>query len=114
MVQSFTARMAPAKDGRESAYADRYLADEPRADTQATGPWDTSMFVDDDGEYYCRVLLASDGVHFVPGAKVFYRATTCTRLSYIGRSKKKQDAQLLSMQLHVKFIRSLEDSDRVR
>jgi glycosyltransferase involved in cell wall biosynthesis len=82
--------------------------------TKAAGAWDTRLFVDDDGEYFCRVLLASDGVRFVPGAKVFYRSTPSTRLSYIGRSDKKKDAQLLSMQLHVKYIRSLEDSGRVR
>jgi glycosyltransferase involved in cell wall biosynthesis len=82
--------------------------------TKAAGAWDARMFVDDDGEYFCRVLLASNGVRFVRGAKVFYRITPSTRLSYIGRSNKKKDAQLLSMQLHVKYIRSLEDSDRVR
>src|SRR5258708_16134628 len=36
------------------------------------------------------------------------------RVSYGGGSVKKQDALLISMQLHVKYIRSLEDSDRVR
>jgi glycosyltransferase involved in cell wall biosynthesis len=82
--------------------------------TQAAGAWDTRLFVDDDGEYFCRVLLASDGVRFVPGAKVLYRISPSTRLSNIGRSDKKKDAQLLSMRLHVKYIRSLEDSDRVR
>jgi glycosyltransferase involved in cell wall biosynthesis len=82
--------------------------------TQAAGAWDTRLFVDDDGEYFCRVLLASDGVRFVPGAKVLYRITPSTRLSNIGRSDKKKEAQLLTMQLHVKYIRSLEDSDRVR
>ena len=39
--------------------------------TEAAGPWDTTMFVDDDGEYFCRVLLASEGVRFVPEAKVY-------------------------------------------
>jgi glycosyltransferase involved in cell wall biosynthesis len=82
--------------------------------TQAAGAWDTRLFVDDDGEYFCRVLLASDGVRFVPGAKVLYRITPSTRLSNIGRSDKKKEAQLLTMQLHVKYIRSLEDSERVR
>jgi glycosyltransferase involved in cell wall biosynthesis len=82
--------------------------------TNAAGAWDARLFVDDDGEYFCRVLLASDGVRFVPGAKVFYRITPSTRLSYIGRSDKKKDAQLLSMRLHVKYIRSLEESYRVR
>jgi glycosyltransferase involved in cell wall biosynthesis len=82
--------------------------------TQAAGPWDPRLFVDDDGEYFCRVLLASDGVRFVPGPKVYYRISTSARLSHIGQSDKKKDAQLLSMKLHVKYIRSLEDSDRVR
>jgi hypothetical protein len=54
--------------------------------TEAAGAWDPRLFVDDDGEYFCRVLLASDGVHFVPSVKVFYRANSSTRLSYIGRS----------------------------
>src|SRR4051794_35588628 len=28
----------------------------------AAGPWNSQMWVDDDGEYYCRVLRASKGV----------------------------------------------------
>ena len=81
--------------------------------TEAAGPWNTLLLGDDDGEYFCRVLLASDGVHFVPEAKVFYRATP-NSLSYIGRSDRKVVAQWRSMQLHVGYLRSLEDSPRVR
>ncbi len=33
---------------------------------EAAGPWDTRLLSDDDGEYYCRVLLASEGTRFVP------------------------------------------------
>jgi glycosyltransferase involved in cell wall biosynthesis len=82
--------------------------------TKAAGAWDVRLLGDDDGEYFCRVILASDGIRFVPGAKVFYRVTPSNRLSHIGQSDKKKDAQLLSMQLHVKYIRSLEESERVR
>jgi hypothetical protein len=35
-------------------------------------------------------------------------------LSYIGHSEKKMVAQLCSMELHLRYIRSLEDSPRVR
>jgi len=38
--------------------------------TDAAGPWDTRLLGDDDGEYFCRVLLASDGTRFVPEARV--------------------------------------------
>jgi hypothetical protein len=71
------------------------------------------MFVDDDGEFFCRVLLASDGVVFVPEARVFYRTRGADRLSYVGRSNRKLDAQFVSMQLHVRYLRSLADSERV-
>jgi glycosyltransferase involved in cell wall biosynthesis len=82
--------------------------------TTAAGPWDTRLLSDDDGEYFCRVLLASEGVRFVPDAKVFYRITASSRLSHVGASDRKKEALLLSMQLHVGYIRSLEDSERVR
>src|SRR5207244_8976209 len=35
-------------------------------------------------------------------------------LSYIGRSERKMEAQFVSMQLHIGYIRSLEDTERVR
>lgn len=84
--------------------------------TLAAGPWDTRLSSDDDGEYFCRVLLASEGVRFVPQAKVFYRGPGLAfgGLSHIGRSMRKIDAHWLSMQLHVKYLCSLEDSERVR
>jgi len=81
--------------------------------TEAAGAWDTKMLVDDDGEYFCRVLLKSDGVRFVPGARVYYRASGAGSLSYIGESRPKQDAQWQSMQLHIGYLRSLEDTPRV-
>jgi glycosyltransferase involved in cell wall biosynthesis len=82
--------------------------------TEAAGPWNTTLLGDDDGEYFCRVLLASDGVRFVPGARVFYRASGSASLSYVGRSARKVEAQWRSMQLHISYLRSLEESERVR
>jgi glycosyltransferase involved in cell wall biosynthesis len=80
----------------------------------AAGPFDTRLSFDDDGEYFCRVLLASEGTCFVSEAKVFYRVNTPKRLSYIGHSDKKKDSLFLSMKLHIQYLRSLEDSERVR
>lgn len=82
--------------------------------TEAAGPWNTRLLGDDDGEYFCRILLQSDGVKFVPEARVYYRMAGPSSLSYIGRSNRKIDAQLHSMRLHIGYLRSLEDSERVR
>jgi len=82
--------------------------------TESAGPWDTQLLGDDDGEYFCRVLLASDGVRFVPESRVFYRASGTSSLSYIGQSDRKIDAQWRSMELHIAYLRSLEDSARTR
>jgi len=82
--------------------------------TEAAGPWNTQLLGDDDGEYFCRVLLASDGTRFTPDARVYYRMSGSSSLSYIGRSERKMEAQFVSMQLHIRYLRSLEESERVR
>jgi glycosyltransferase involved in cell wall biosynthesis len=82
--------------------------------TEAAGPWNTQMLGDDDGEYFCRVLLASEGVRFVPESRVYYRQSGAGSLSYIGDSARKKDAHWRSMELHISYLRLLEDSERVR
>ena len=82
--------------------------------TEAAGPWNTELLGDDDGEYFCRVLLNSVGSRFVRDARVFYRMSGVNSLSYIGRSDRKKEAQLRSMQFHIGYLRSLEESERVR
>jgi glycosyltransferase involved in cell wall biosynthesis len=82
--------------------------------TEAAGPWNTELSVDDDGEYFCRVLLASQGVRFVPESRVYYRMSGGGSLSYIGNSAHKKEAQWHSMEFHIRYLRSLEDSERVR
>lgn len=81
---------------------------------EAAGRWDESLHYDDDGEYFCRVLLASRGTRFVPEGKVYYRSKGSNRVSYIGTSEKKKLSLLRSMRLHIQYLQSLEDSVRVR
>jgi PST family polysaccharide transporter len=87
-----------------------------RALTEAAGPWDTRLLGDDDGEYFCRVLLASEGTRFVPESRIYYRGpgVAFRGLSYIGNSTRKLDAHWLSMRLHIGYLLSLENSERTR
>jgi glycosyltransferase involved in cell wall biosynthesis/peptidoglycan/xylan/chitin deacetylase (PgdA/CDA1 family) len=82
----------------------------------AAGAWDTKLLGDDDGEYFCRVLLASEHVRFVPEAKLYYRGPGLAfrSLSHIGQSVQKIEAHWLSMQSHIGYLRSMEDSERVK
>jgi glycosyltransferase involved in cell wall biosynthesis len=81
---------------------------------ETAGPWDKDLHYDQDGEYFTRVLVASEGTRFVPGTGIYYRVVGTNRVSYIGNSDKKKEGLLRSMKLHIKYLRSLEDSDRVR
>jgi glycosyltransferase involved in cell wall biosynthesis len=81
---------------------------------EKAGPWDESLSHDQDGEYFCRVLIASEGTRFVPDARVYYRSSGTNRVSFVGNSPQKQDSLFRSIKLHIQYLRSLEDSERVR
>jgi glycosyltransferase involved in cell wall biosynthesis len=74
--------------------------------TEAVGPWDENLS--------CRVLLAAEKTRFVPGARIFYRLGGSGRVSYIGASDQKRADLLRSMKLHMQYLRSIEESERVR
>ena len=82
--------------------------------TEAAGMWDTRLLCDDDGEYFSRVIRASSGIRFVPGAKVFYRITPSNRLSHIGRSDRKIGVQFLGMKVQIDYLRAMKEDERVR
>jgi glycosyltransferase involved in cell wall biosynthesis len=81
---------------------------------QAAGPWDDNLQYDQDGEFFARVLLASEGTRFVPETGIFYRAAGTSSISHIGTSHAKRESLLRSMKAHILYLRSLEESDRVR
>jgi glycosyltransferase involved in cell wall biosynthesis len=41
-----------------------------------SGEWNPDLTVDDDGEYFCRVVLNSKKIHYVEDSSVFYRKYT--------------------------------------
>jgi glycosyltransferase involved in cell wall biosynthesis len=81
---------------------------------ESAGLWDERLSLDDDGEYFCRVLLASHGVKFVPEARSYYRISGTGGLSNVDHSDKKLESLWASMQLHVKYLLKMEDSERTR
>jgi glycosyltransferase involved in cell wall biosynthesis len=53
----------------------------PRAVIERAGPWDESLSVNDDGEFFCRVGLASSGIVFCADARGYYRSAGAPTLS---------------------------------
>lgn len=55
----------------------------PRTVATAAGPWDESLSLNDDGEYFARIVLAADGIAFCsdPDAASYYRSGIATSLS---------------------------------
>jgi len=82
--------------------------------TEAAGSFDTRCWSTDDGEYFFRAIMKSDGIRFVPDARVFYRAYSSNSLSHIGPSRSKKEAQLLGMKIQIGYLRSMQENERVR
>ncbi len=82
--------------------------------SEVAGPWNTRLLGDDDGEYFSRVINASNAIRFVPDSRVYYRITPVSRLSHIGRSNAKMEAQFLGMKLQIGYLLAREDSPRGR
>ena len=84
----------------------------PRAIVEAAGPWDRAAGINDDGEYFTRVLLAADGVAQAPQARVHYRSG---HASYSQRTDPwAWESVLNSYESCARHLLAAEDSARVR
>jgi glycosyltransferase involved in cell wall biosynthesis len=87
----------------------------PRAVADQAGTWDESLSLNDDGEYFCRVLLASAGIAFCAdeAARSYYRSGLPGSLSQ-RRNERARRSQFRSIELITAALRSAEDSPRTR
>ncbi len=85
----------------------------PRSLIQAAEPWQESLSLNDDGEYFARVILASRGIRFCSTARSYYRSGNCNSLS--GRKTTAAWAsQYRALALQSQHLLAAEDSDRTR
>lgn len=85
----------------------------PRAVAERAGPWNEELTLNDDGEFFCRVLLASAGITFTPAAWSYYRSGLPSSLSQ-RRDERSRRSQFRSVELIADHLRRVEDSPRVR
>jgi len=81
--------------------------------TEKVGPWNEQLSLDDDGEYFCRIVAASEKIKFVREAKIYYRQSGTGQLSR-STSDKAFQSVFLSHKLIIQHLLSLEDSEKTR
>jgi glycosyltransferase involved in cell wall biosynthesis len=78
---------------------------------EAAGPWNEALTLNDDGEYFARVMLQAEGIVFVEKARSFYRSGRAGSLS--GRKDQKALTSLFeSVRLTLSCLETADQSPR--
>lgn len=85
----------------------------PRDVAEKAGPWNEALTLNDDGEYFARVVLAADKVLFCEEARSFYRSGITGSLSGL-KSSAGWRSQMLSIELCGQHLFERENSERTR
>jgi glycosyltransferase involved in cell wall biosynthesis len=81
--------------------------------TDMAGLWNENLSLDDDGEYFLRVMSHSSKIRYIPVAQCFKRSTF--GLSHgINLTNKKLNSQVCSIFSYIRIVRSIDDSERIR
>jgi Glycosyl transferase family 2 len=88
----------------------------PNALAVKAGPWNTSISPapDEDGEYFCRVILCSTGIRHVDNVYNYYRKTSGKQNLSSKHDLRHAVGSLQSIRLKTKHILQAENSTRVR
>ena len=76
----------------------------PRQVLDKAGRWNETLNVDDDGEYFCRVILASKGVLYTSGVYNYYRKHSGSTNLSAGRSLKAYQSLMSAINLKYGYI----------
>ncbi|MBI5692646.1 MAG: glycosyltransferase family 2 protein [Verrucomicrobia bacterium] len=85
----------------------------PRPVADRAGPWDERLTLNDDGEYFARVVLAAEGIVCVPEVHSFYRSGLPGSLSR-RRSRAALESLYLSIEKVSQAVGRAESSVRVQ
>jgi len=86
----------------------------PRAVLDAAGPWDEALSLNDDGEYFARVLLKARGILFCADARSYYRSGVPGSLSR-RKDRAALDSLWRSTELNLgRLLHAAPDSARTR
>ncbi|MCS4086116.1 glycosyltransferase involved in cell wall biosynthesis [Salinibacter ruber] len=100
-----------AQSGRAMLPPIGWLA--PRSVIEEAGPWNEDLLINQDGEYFSRVLLQASQIVFCPETEVYYRSGISMSVSS-RHSPEVLRSQYKAARRIEQHMRSHEDSPRVR
>jgi glycosyltransferase involved in cell wall biosynthesis len=78
----------------------------PKNILDAAGPWNEELTVDDDGEYFCRVVLASKGIIYSKTGVNYYRKHQNGESLSAAKSQKDIQSMLLAVDLKYSYLKA--------
>jgi hypothetical protein len=82
--------------------------------TELAGPWNEKLSLDDDGEYFCRVLSHASTIRFIPEARCFCRRANFGLSHDLTLTLRKLDSLAFSLIFYISTLRSMEESQRTQ
>ena len=79
---------------------------------EKAGPWDESLTINQDGEYFARVIAQSEGVHFTRETEVYYRRASSGSVSRF--TPEKADSLFRSTESMAATAMKVESSKRMQ
>ena len=83
----------------------------PRSIIQSAGPWDENLLLNQDGEFFCRVIATSSNVLFDKSVEVYYRKEGGGVSKF---SAEKADSLFRSIESISRTALQVEDSNRMK
>lgn len=80
---------------------------------EKAGPWDESLTINQDGEFFARALIHAGKVLFEPKSKVFYRKPSATNVSQ-QKSEKAMSSQLESIKSYERHVLQVQNTKNMR
>lgn len=86
----------------------------PRHLIEQAGPWNTSLKLNQDGEFFSRVIMQASSIVFCGEAKVYYRSGNTDSVSQSNKSEAKAASLLRSYRLYQENVKAHCNNINVR
>ena len=85
----------------------------PRHILEKAGPWDETLSMDDDGEFFCRVMLASKGICYAENAVAYYRKHLAAKSLTASLNEKTYLSMLKAIDLKYRHLQAVFGNTRL-